>query len=162
MQSFKNHHEHITTVGKPSTAIGRSPFGVRHLSVRAKLRTMRVLVLLGASMLVFAPSQAFAHDNLGGDELAATGWMLIGAFVVLLLGIFAGIWAFKSGQFSNVEEAANRMVENSEDYDAVMAAAAERERAAMAVEQEARERQQSEQAAAVKQAPSDRPAPAKL
>jgi nitrogen fixation-related uncharacterized protein len=94
-----------------------------------KLKLMRVLVGLGGAMLVFAPSSALAHDNLGGDELAATNWMLIGAMLVVLMGVLAGLWAIQSGQFSNVEESKFRMIDLAEDYDAVMAEADERQRA---------------------------------
>src|SRR5580765_8936501 len=105
--------------------------------MKGKLRLMRALLVLGFAMLVLAPTSALAHDNLGGDELAATNWMLIGAFVVILMGLLAGIWAFTSGQFSNVEESKYHMIELSEDYDAVMAEADERERAAQAAADEA-------------------------
>src|SRR5262245_52433476 len=103
----------------------------------AKMRLMRVLVGLGGAMLVVAPSSAMAHENVGGDELAATNWMLIGAMVVILMGLLAGLWAIRSGQFNNVEESKYRMIELSEDYDSVMAQADERERAACAAAEEA-------------------------
>ena len=88
-------------------------------------------------MLVLAPSSALAHDNLGGDELAASGWMLIGAMLVIVMGLLAGLWAIKSGQFHNIEESKFRMIETSEDYDVVMSEADERTRAAQAAAEEA-------------------------
>ena len=72
-------------------------------------------------MLVMAPSPALAHDNIGGDELAAANWMLIGAFAVIVMALLAGLWAFRSGQFNNVEEAKYRMLENADDYDSIVA-----------------------------------------
>ena len=74
-------------------------------------------------LLTIAPSQVFAHDNLGGDELAVANWMLIAALVVLVMGILAGIWAWRAGQFSNIEESKYRMLDTAEDFDAIMAEA---------------------------------------
>jgi nitrogen fixation-related uncharacterized protein len=93
---------------------------------------MRILVGLGGFMLMIAPGTAFAHDNLGGDELAVANWMLVGAMITIVLGILAGVWAIKSGQFSNIEQSKFSMLDTAEDYDAIMAQADERERAARA------------------------------
>jgi len=68
-------------------------------------------------MLALAPSQALAHDNLGGDELAMSSLMLIGAVVVAAMGGLALIWAAKAGQFKNVEESKYSMLETADDYD---------------------------------------------
>jgi len=65
---------------------------------------MRGLIGLGGALLIAAPSPALAHDNLGGDELAVANWMLIAAVVVIVMGVLAGIWAAKSGQFTNIED----------------------------------------------------------
>jgi hypothetical protein len=115
-------------------------------------------------MLVVAPSRALAHDNLGGDELAATNWMLIGAMVVVLMGVLAGIWAWRSGQFNNVEESKYRMIDLSEDYDSVMAEVDARERVAA---DEVQKRAQAEQLAGAGspgagKLPADRAVQAKL
>ena len=98
-----------------------------------KMRLMRVLVGVGGFMLVMAPDTAFAHDNLGGDELATANWMLVGAMVTIVIGLLWGLWAINSGQFSNIEESKFTMLDNSEDFDTVMAEADERERVARAV-----------------------------
>lgn len=100
--------------------------------MQTKLKLMRILVGLGGFMLTVAPGTALAHDNLGGDELATANWMLVGAMITIVLGILAGVWAAKSGQFSNIEESKFTMLETAEDYDAIMAEADERERAAKA------------------------------
>jgi nitrogen fixation-related uncharacterized protein len=91
--------------------------------MKAKLRLMRGLIGLGGALLIAAPSPALAHDNLGGDELAVANWMLIAAVVVIVMGILAGIWAAKTGQFTNVEESKYRMLANADDFDAIMAEA---------------------------------------
>jgi len=88
-----------------------------------RLRVMRALFALGGLLLIAAPSTASAHDNLGGDELAASNWMLICALVVLVMGVLAAVWAARAGQFSNVEESKYTMLDTAEDYDAIMAAA---------------------------------------
>ena len=89
--------------------------------MRSRIKLMKVLFGVGAFMLVAAPSPAFAHDNLGGDELAAANWMLLGALVTILMGVVAGYWAIRAGQFSNVEESKYKMLDASEDFDAIMA-----------------------------------------
>jgi nitrogen fixation-related uncharacterized protein len=91
---------------------------------------MRFLFGLGGAMLIMAPGTAFAHDALGGDELAVASWMLIAAIVTIVLAALAALWAFKAGQFSNIEDSKYAMLESAEDFDQVMAEADERERAA--------------------------------
>jgi len=81
-------------------------------------------------VLLAMPSPVFAHDNVGGDELAVANWMLISALVVAAMGILALIWAARVGQFTNVEDSKYTMLELADDYDAVMADAEARERAA--------------------------------
>ncbi|MFL5733212.1 MAG: cbb3-type cytochrome oxidase assembly protein [Chloroflexia bacterium] len=105
--------------------------------MNARLRVMRILVGLSGALLIAAPSQAFAHDNLGGDELAVANWMLVAAMVVLVMGVLAGIWAARTGQFSNVEESKYRMLDTAEDFDRVMADADARVAAAKAAEAQA-------------------------
>jgi hypothetical protein len=106
--------------------------------MKAKLLLMRTLAGLGGLLLAATPSLASAHDNLGGDELVVANWMLVGAFVVIVMGVLAGIWAARAGQFTNVEESKFRMIDNAEDYDAIMAEAAARERAARQAEEDAK------------------------
>ena len=100
--------------------------------MKSKLRLMRGLIGLGGALLIAAPSPALAHDNLGGDELAVANWMLIAAIVVVVMGVLAGIWAAKTGQFTNVEESKYRMLDTAEDFDAIMAQADARAAAAQA------------------------------
>jgi nitrogen fixation-related uncharacterized protein len=91
---------------------------------------MRFLFGLGGLMLIMAPGTAFAHDALGGDELAVADWMLIAAVVTMVIAGLAALWAYKAGQFSNIEDSKYTMLESAEDFDQVMAEADERERAA--------------------------------
>src|SRR5215210_9344800 len=95
--------------------------------MNSKLRLMKVLLGLGAFLLAAVPAPALAHDNLGGDELAVANYMLIGAMVTIVMGILAGVWAMRAGQFNNVEESKYRMIELSEDYEAIMMEAEQRE-----------------------------------
>jgi nitrogen fixation-related uncharacterized protein len=92
-------------------------------------RRLFIYTILGTAAAL-APSNALAHDGLGGDELAASNWMLIGALITIVMGILAGIWAAKNGQFNNVESSKYSMIEMSEDLDAVLAEAEEAERKA--------------------------------
>jgi len=88
--------------------------------VKTKLRLMKLCWALGAFMLVALPGTAFAHDALGDDELAVANWMLIGAMITIVLGALMGVWAFKSGQFRNIEESKFTMLDTAEDFDAIM------------------------------------------
>ncbi len=92
-----------------------------------KLRLMKLLLGLGALLLAAVPSPALAHDNLGGDELSMANYMLLGALVTIVMGLLAGVWAIRAGQFNNVEESKYRMIELSDDYEAIMAEAEKRE-----------------------------------
>lgn len=91
--------------------------------MKSRVRIGRFLFILGTAMTAFAPTAAFAHDNLGGDELAVANWMLIGAVVVALIGALAMVWGFSSGQFNNIEESKYTMLDTAEDFDAIMAEA---------------------------------------
>ncbi len=116
--------------------------------MNTKLKSMRILLGLGCALLLFMPSTALAHDNLGGDELAASWWMLVAAIVVIVMGLLAGIWALRDGQFSNIEDSKYRMIEIADDYDAIMAEVDERDRATKSAIQEAQKRPQAEPAMA--------------
>ncbi|MEA2575926.1 MAG: hypothetical protein QOH93_3224 [Chloroflexia bacterium] len=96
---------------------------------------MKVCWLLSAFLLLAVPTVASAHDNIGDDELAVANWMLIGALVAILTGVFMAWWAIHSGQFSNVEESKFSMLDNAEDYEAIMAESDAREAALLAEEQ---------------------------
>jgi hypothetical protein len=103
----------------------------------------RWIAAAGGFLLALAPARVFAHDNVGGDELAVANWMLVGAIITIVLGLIWGVWALRAGQFSNVEESKYRMLELAEDYDAIMAEADARERAAREAEAAAREAAQA-------------------
>lgn len=94
-------------------------------------RAARIVPLTGALILALVPSAASAHDNLGGDELAVANWMLVGAVVTVVIGVLWGIWAYRSGQFNNVEASKYTMLENADDYDAIMAEFDAKQRAAL-------------------------------
>jgi nitrogen fixation-related uncharacterized protein len=79
-------------------------------------------------LLALVPASAFAHDNVGGDELAVANWMLVGAIITIVIGVIWGVWALRTGQFNNVEESKYRMLELADDYDAIMADVDARER----------------------------------
>lgn len=85
--------------------------------------------------MVAVPTVASAHENIGDDELAVANWMLVGAMVAILTGIFMGWWALRTGQFNNVEESKFTMLDNAEDYEAIMAESDAREAALLAAEQ---------------------------
>ena len=96
---------------------------------KLKLGAGRVLLVAGALLMASAPSVALAHDNLGGDELAVANWMLVGALITIVMGLLAGLWAWRNGQFNNIEASKYTMIELSEDYDGIMAESDARQRA---------------------------------
>jgi nitrogen fixation-related uncharacterized protein len=53
-------------------------------------------------MLAFA-SPAFAHDGVGGDELAAADSMLIVAGVFVVMAGLGILWSIRNGEFRNPE-----------------------------------------------------------
>src|SRR5687768_7229759 len=91
-------------------------------------RAQRATIFTTVAILLAAPATAWAHDGLGGDELAVANWMLVGAILTVVMGILAGVWAWRNGQFNNIEASKYSMLELSEDYDRVMAEAEEAER----------------------------------
>ena len=94
-------------------------------------------------MLAVVPSPAFAHDNLGGDELAVANWMLIAALVTIVIGIMWWVWAARNGQFNDIESSKYSMLDMAEDYDTIMNDYEARERAARAAEAAAVDREKS-------------------
>ena len=119
--------------------------------MNAKIKLTRFLIALSGALFILVPATASAHDNLGGDELAATDWMLIAALVVATMAIIAGIWGFTSGQFNNIEKSKYTMLDYAEDFDAIMAEADARERAAKLTEAEPQARKAQGQTAATPQ-----------
>jgi nitrogen fixation-related uncharacterized protein len=90
---------------------------------------------VSALLVLAAPAIASAHDAIGDDELAVANWMLVGAMFSVVLGLLFGYWAFRSGQFSNVEESKFTMLDMAEDYEAIMSESDAREAAILMEEQ---------------------------
>ena len=72
-----------------------------------------------AAVLVWAvlAQPTDAHDNLGGDELAMSYAMFAFAMAIAVTGALTILWAARTGQFRNVEEAKYTMLENAPDLD---------------------------------------------
>ncbi len=125
--------------------------------MRARLRLFLLLVGLGALLMLVIPAPAFAHENIGGgDELAVSNWMLVFAFVITVTALLGGLWAFRAGQLTNIEDSKFSMLELSEDYDAIMAEADRHELAAVAAADQA-DTARAEETAPVRQPATDRP-----
>jgi nitrogen fixation-related uncharacterized protein len=90
---------------------------------------------VSALLLLAVPTIASAHEAIGDDELAVANWMLVGAMFSVVLGLLFGYWAFRSGQFSNVEESKFTMLDTAEDYEAIMTESGAREAAILVDEQ---------------------------
>src|SRR5437870_3163305 len=77
------------------------------------------LALGTLGLLALLARPAYAHDNLGGDETSMALAMFIFALVIAMTGAFCLWWAWRTGQFRNVEEAKYAMLENAPDLDAL-------------------------------------------
>ena len=85
---------------------------------RLLLLVGRIAAVLGVVVAVAVLARpALAHDNLGGDELAMAFWMFSFAVAIALTGVCCLWWAARTGQFTNIEEAKYRMLENAPDLD---------------------------------------------
>ena len=103
--------------------------------MRRHLRLMKLSWGVSALLLLAVPTVASAHDAIGDDELAVANWMLVGAMFSVVLGLLFGYWAFRSGQFSNVEDSKFTMLDMAEDYEAIMSESDAREAAILMEEQ---------------------------
>ena|SRR5690349_10201416 len=84
-------------------------------------------VAAGAGTFLVLLSQATpaaAHDNLGGDEMSMAITIFITGCVLIVGASLAVLWAWRTGQFSNVEQAKYDMLKNAEDLDDLLAFAA--------------------------------------
>ncbi|HET6314762.1 MAG TPA: hypothetical protein VFH60_13080 [Chloroflexia bacterium] len=103
--------------------------------MRKHLRLMKLSWGVSALLTLAVPTIASAHEAIGDDELAVANWMLVGAMFSVVLGLLFGYWAFRSGQFSNVEESKFTMLDMAEDYEAIMSESDAREAAILREEQ---------------------------
>jgi nitrogen fixation-related uncharacterized protein len=80
---------------------------------------LRWVGLAVAAVLVWAElaQPTDAHDNLGGDELSMAYGMFAFAVAIAVTGALTIVWAVRTGQFHNVEEAKYTMLENAPDLD---------------------------------------------
>ena len=97
---------------------------------------MKLFWGVAAFLALAVPSIASAHEAIGDDELAVANWMLVGAMVSVVLGLLFGYWAFRSGQFNNVEESKFTMLDTAEDYEAIMSESDAREAALLREDQQ--------------------------
>jgi nitrogen fixation-related uncharacterized protein len=68
-------------------------------------------------VLLSQATPAAAHDNLGGDEMSMAIAIFIAGCVLIAGASLAVLWAWRGGQFSNVEQAKYDMLKNAEDLD---------------------------------------------
>ncbi len=82
-------------------------------------RWLRWAGLAVAAVLVWAvlAQPTDAHDNLGGDELAMSYAMFAFSVAIAVTGGLTILWAVRTGQFHNIEEAKYTMLENAPDLD---------------------------------------------
>jgi nitrogen fixation-related uncharacterized protein len=102
--------------------------------MKKDLKLMRIVWVAAGLLVALAPTSALAHENVGGDELAVANWMLVGAIITIVMGIIAGVWAIRTGQFNNVEESKFTMLATAENYDAILAEVERAEQAARAAQ----------------------------
>ncbi len=68
-------------------------------------------------VLLSQATPAAAHDNLGGDEMSMALTIFITGCVLITGAAIAVFWAWRTGQFNNVEQAKYDMLKNAEDLD---------------------------------------------
>jgi hypothetical protein len=68
-------------------------------------------------VLLSQATPAAAHDNLGGDEMSMAITIFITGCVLIAGASLAVLFAWRGGQFSNVEQAKYDMLKNAEDLD---------------------------------------------
>jgi nitrogen fixation-related uncharacterized protein len=68
-------------------------------------------------VLLSQATPAAAHDNLGGDEMSMAIAIFLTGCVLIAGASLAVLWAWRAGQFSNVEQAKYDMLKNAEDLD---------------------------------------------
>jgi nitrogen fixation-related uncharacterized protein len=64
-----------------------------------------------AAVALLVSSPAYAHDAVAGEELAGAQEILIVSMALLTGGLIICFWAWRHGQFNNVEEPKYRMLE---------------------------------------------------
>jgi hypothetical protein len=75
-------------------------------------------------VLLSQATPAAAHDNLGGDEMSMAIAIFIAGCVLIAGASLAVLWAWRGGQFNNVEQAKYDMLKNAEDLDDLLPFAA--------------------------------------
>jgi len=75
-------------------------------------------------ILLSQATPAAAHDNLGGDEMSMAIAIFIAGCVLIAGASLAVLWAWRGGQFNNVEQAKYDMLKNAEDLDDLLPFAA--------------------------------------
>jgi nitrogen fixation-related uncharacterized protein len=92
----------------------RSPSRAVLILVRAAQLAAGVGTFL---VLLSQATPAAAHDNLGGDEMSMAITIFITGCVLIAGASLAVLWAWRTGQFSNVEQAKYDMLKDAEDLD---------------------------------------------
>jgi nitrogen fixation-related uncharacterized protein len=77
-----------------------------------KRKLITVLGIVLVMMLAFA-SPVFAHDGVGGDELAAADSMLIVAGIFVVMSGLGVLWSISNGEFRNPEAAKFNMLKTA-------------------------------------------------
>jgi nitrogen fixation-related uncharacterized protein len=87
-----------------------------NIRLQSLLRRGGTAAVVSLALLAVA-RPALAHDNLGGDELSMAFWMFAFSVGIAMTGVFALYIAVRSGQFSQIEEAKYRILDNAPDLD---------------------------------------------
>ncbi len=79
-------------------------------------RIVRAITFAAAALLVSSP--AYAHDAVAGEELSGTQEILVVSMILLVAGMVICFWAWRQGQFTNIEEPKYTMLkaESALDY----------------------------------------------
>jgi len=88
------------------------------MTKRGLYRLARLGLAGGVLLLLMSlGTPAYAHDNLGGDEMSMALVIFLAGMVTMVGAALGMWWAYRTGQFSNVEEAKYRMLDDAPDLD---------------------------------------------
>ncbi len=78
-------------------------------------RIGRAIAFAAAALLVSSP--AYAHDAVAGEELSGTQEILVISMILLIGGMIICFWAWRQGQFTNIEEPKYTMLKSESALD---------------------------------------------
>ncbi|MDB5079646.1 MAG: hypothetical protein JWP00_1570 [Chloroflexi bacterium] len=76
-------------------------------------RKLVISILSVAALMLVFTLPAFAHEGVGGDELASADSMLLIAMLFVLMTGLGVMWSWANGELKNPEQIKNQMLLNA-------------------------------------------------